>query len=304
MTAVSATGLSSPSVSAALCLMILALGCSPAFANDTILFAGHMNEEGIIVPPTANPGENATVEFFYADPTSNLQGFSLALCFDCTLVGVEGSYSILGTVLVTLGAEFVSQDVDNDPDDGDGCELIIGVLIDALPPFENQTLPPTLLPLKIGEFQFEIPLDTPCTSFAVEFCDGIDGTQSVPINNTVVIQNESVSPDGQISTEIVVPADSLFVRGEVNNDGNIDIADLVFMLAFLFSQGEVPTCLDAADTDDDGILTITDPLFLALYIFLQGLPPPAPFPVCGLEPLPDTDELTCLGPVALCPFCP
>ena len=90
----------------------------------------------------------------------------------------------------------------------------------------------------------------------------------------------------------------------MNDDGLIDIADIVFLVTFLFSQGEAPVCSDAADTDDDGILAITDALFLALYIFLQGLPPPAPFPDCGLEPQPDTDDLPCVGPVTLCPVCP
>mgnify|MGYP002064584123 CR=1 FL=1 len=39
-----------------------------------------------------------------------------------------------------IGAEFITAQADNNPDDGDGCELIVGVLVDALPPFDGATI--------------------------------------------------------------------------------------------------------------------------------------------------------------------
>lgn len=87
---------------------------------------------------------------------------------------------------------------------------------------------------------------------------------------------------------LVVP----FIRGNANADDNTDIADAVFVLNFLFLGGAAPSCEDAADADDNGSLEITDAVYLLNFLFLGGPPPAAPFPDCGLDPMPD-DALTC-----------
>jgi hypothetical protein len=75
----------------------------------------------------------------------------------------------------------------------------------------------------------------------------------------------------------------LFVRGDVNVDAKIDIADPVKLLQYLFAQDSVD-CLDACDTNDDGEVNISDPIKLLDYIF-GGEVLPAPNE-CG----PDEDE--------------
>jgi VCBS repeat protein len=86
----------------------------------------------------------------------------------------------------------------------------------------------------------------------------------------------------------VLPADGpeppagLFRRGEVSNDGRLDISDAVQTLLFLFGGGREPACRDAADATDDGSVDITDPIYTLNYLFLGGREIPAPGPsACG-----------------------
>ena len=81
-----------------------------------------------------------------------------------------------------------------------------------------------------------------------------------------------------------------FRRGDSNSDGDINIADAVNMLGFLFNNDPSPGCLDTADCNDDGSLDISDPVALLSYLFGSlSLPPPGAN--CGADPT--TDTLTC-----------
>lgn len=83
-----------------------------------------------------------------------------------------------------------------------------------------------------------------------------------------------------------------FRRGDVNEDGDVDISDVVAILGMLFLGSFAPPCEDAADIDDDGAVDITDPIALLMYLFNRGVPPPPPGPrTLGIDPTPD--DLTC-----------
>ncbi|MCA8960608.1 MAG: VCBS repeat-containing protein [Planctomycetes bacterium] len=78
-----------------------------------------------------------------------------------------------------------------------------------------------------------------------------------------------------------------FVRGDANADQNLDIADAVRILGFLFLGLAPLDCLDAADVNDDGSLDISDPLFVVARLFTGGSAIPVPNPGCGVDPTPD-----------------
>lgn len=86
---------------------------------------------------------------------------------------------------------------------------------------------------------------------------------------------------------------SEFLRGDSNDDGNLDIADPLHILLYLFGDGEVPACLAAADTDDNSTVQIGDAISLLNYLFRGGPPPALPFPAVDVDPTPD---LFCRGP--------
>ncbi|OUU24355.1 MAG: hypothetical protein CBC13_03790 [Planctomycetia bacterium TMED53] len=88
------------------------------------------------------------------------------------------------------------------------------------------------------------------------------------------------------------PPGGVFVRGDSNGDGNLDVSDAVRSLTFLF-QGAVVECLDAVDVSDDGEVNIADPVALLNTLFSSSGAPPPPYPDCGFDPT--TDGLHCWG---------
>ncbi|MBN1443540.1 MAG: VCBS repeat-containing protein [Planctomycetes bacterium] len=82
-----------------------------------------------------------------------------------------------------------------------------------------------------------------------------------------------------------------FTRGDVDQDGGIDITDAVFILEALFRGGPAPLCAKSADADDSGAIDLSDPVRILGYLFLGASRLPRPFPGCG--PDPSWDELGC-----------
>lgn len=102
-------------------------------------------------------------------------------------------------------------------------------------------------------------------------------------------------------TSATASAQSMFIRGDANANGSVDIADAVYNLDFLFNAG-ASVCRDAQDSNDDGQVNLADPVFSLAYQFSGGPTPSAPFPACGADPT--GDALDCVGPVPACPGMP
>ena len=83
----------------------------------------------------------------------------------------------------------------------------------------------------------------------------------------------------------------LFLRGDCNADGNVDLADAACVLNWLFAGGAAPFCVKAADANDTGTINLTDSVYLLNFLFSGGPAPAAPFAECGADPTPD--ELRC-----------
>ena len=79
------------------------------------------------------------------------------------------------------------------------------------------------------------------------------------------------------------PGADPFRRGDVNNDGSVNISDPSALLSFLFKGGTAPTCQRAGDVNDSGTLDITDAIEVFNYLFRSGTPPRPPFPACGVD---------------------
>ena len=73
-------------------------------------------------------------------------------------------------------------------------------------------------------------------------------------------------------------ADCCLIRGDVDHSGvePIDIADLVYLVDYMFNQGPPPPCWDDGDIDGSGIapIDIADLVYLVDYMFNAGPPPP------------------------------
>jgi DNA-binding beta-propeller fold protein YncE len=78
-----------------------------------------------------------------------------------------------------------------------------------------------------------------------------------------------------------------FLRGDVEENGLLNISDAVSILSYLFNGGRAPACLEAADVDDKGDLNISDAISVLGFLFLSKPAPPPPFPDPGFDPTPD-----------------
>jgi hypothetical protein len=63
------------------------------------------------------------------------------------------------------------------------------------------------------------------------------------------------------------------LRGDANGDGMINIADVVYLLNYLFTGGLPPDPLEAGDVTCDGLVNIADVVYLLNYLFTGGPPP-------------------------------
>ena len=70
---------------------------------------------------------------------------------------------------------------------------------------------------------------------------------------------------------------SNYVCGDANSDVIVDISDVVYLIAYIFSGGLAPSPLVAGDANCDSIVDISDVVYLIAYIFSGGL---APCKVC------------------------
>ncbi len=88
-----------------------------------------------------------------------------------------------------------------------------------------------------------------------------------------------------------------FIRGDVDQDGRVNITDAIAIIEYLFTdpQRHLP-CLDAADVNDSGRLNISDPIFILNFLFQDAASQiPPPFPAAG--PDPTADNLDCAASI-------
>jgi C1A family cysteine protease len=69
------------------------------------------------------------------------------------------------------------------------------------------------------------------------------------------------------------------IRGNIDGDPEetVNIQDLTFFVAYQFSGGPSPDCLEEADVNGDGDINVSDLTYLVAYLFSGG-PPPADCP--------------------------
>jgi heme exporter protein D len=64
-----------------------------------------------------------------------------------------------------------------------------------------------------------------------------------------------------------------YIRGDANVDGVINIADVVYLINYLFANGTAPDPLWVGDANCDDLVNIADVVYLINYLFTGGSPP-------------------------------
>lgn len=109
-------------------------------------------------------------------------------------------------------------------------------------------------------------------------------TVTVPVVADGLLRITLRNPDGRTSNALDFTAQSttLFVRGDVDLSGSVDLADIVRLLFYLY-LGVSIDCEDAADITNNEVLDVADAINGLNFLFRGGPAPAAPFPQPGTD---------------------
>lgn len=114
--------------------------------------------------------------------------------------------------------------------------------------------------------------------FGTSFTGGeqgiISGTPTFPASYyfTLRVTDSAVPPDtDRVSFELII--NEKINYGDCNNDGILNVVDVVYLINFVFGGGPQPTPAVAGDANCSGAVTISDAVYLLQFLFSGG---PAP----------------------------
>ncbi len=61
-----------------------------------------------------------------------------------------------------------------------------------------------------------------------------------------------------------------YVCGDANNNGDVNILDVTFLISYLYKDGQAPDYMDACDVNDSGTVNILDVTYLISYLYKDG----------------------------------
>lgn len=234
-------------------------------------------------------GVPVDVSFFLDSQTGTqgsplaILGWSLGVCHDTAelnLLDVQ-----LGATSMTINAGGVpSLSVVSVVDGG----FIDGLVIDVFG--LNQLLPGIGYEIYVATYE---PLAPGGTVSELEFCETLSFPGNPQVEVTVVPASGTSTEPVQLPGEVVITGE--FVRGDCNDDGATNVADAIFLSAYLFStSGSTPSCVSSCDGNDDGSVNVADIVTILGALFgAPAVPLPAPTGICGTDPT--TDMLGCVS---------
>ena len=92
---------------------------------------------------------------------------------------------------------------------------------------------------------------------------------------------DATTEDGAVN--FIALTDIPFVRGDANDDGRVNVADAVTILAAKLIGGATLVCEAAGDANGDETANMADAIYVLQYRFLHGPVPAEPFPLCGID---------------------
>ena len=169
----------------------------------------------------------------------------------------------------------------------------IGCIFDFVPPFDGRVLLPGVGQVIVNMI-FNVSPESPIGAVTeIELVNNRDVSQ---IFNIFTVDNSSKLPvleSGRVTVVDPGEAEGMFVRGDVDGNGSVDITDGIALLNFLFTGARPPVCNDAADVADRGLIDISAAIYILNFLFTGGSSPHVPYPNAGLDADPN-DPWTCL----------
>src|SRR6185369_15017067 len=102
------------------------------------------------------------------------------------------------------------------------------------------------------------------------FTTGDQTSPSVALGPSLVVVWQGDGEDGDF-TGIFGQRYQACASGDVNADGNVDVADVFYLINALFASGPAPVC--SGDVNGDTQLDVGDVFYLINYLFASGPPP-------------------------------
>lgn len=262
-------------------LTVTGPGGADTLVQGSLIQAADPSNFLTIAPVTVFQGQDDVFIPILATNSEPIQGFQLALVWDCTVFQVE-EITVESTTVSALDPEFVIDNIDTV-----NCSATVGVVFDFLSPFDGRTLPPGV-EQRVANVVADIPATALVGPSVIELQNGIgdppifniftvDGVSRLPILDSGIIE---IVP-------LTFPPPIVFLRGDVDFNGVLEITDAIGMLEFLFSAGSVPPCQDSADANDSGTLDVSDVIAILSFLFSGGAVLPYPYPSVGLDPTDD-----------------
>jgi hypothetical protein len=99
-------------------------------------------------------------------------------------------------------------------------------------------------------------------------------------DNTKLLQGITFVGIGYPDVEVYIsalsyssPPSPSFTHGDANGDGEVNLADAVYIVNYLFIGGPPPDLLEAGDANGDGDVDLADAVYIINYLFIGGPPP-------------------------------
>jgi hypothetical protein len=217
---------------------------------------------------TARPGANLTVPFSISADVPIL-AYAVSMSFDPQVLEATEIEAVL-----SREADFSIFRFNNrDPEEGDP-GAITGATVFAL---KTYWAIPANVETEVLRLHFTVDPGALTSTTTIGFAEGLL-TPGSPAGRNMIngpeVGLETVDDLVFISGRIGINPDAaVFVRGDANGSGEIDISDAVFTLSYLFTGGRAPSCPAAMDSSADGKLDITDAIFTLQFLFAGGKAP-------------------------------
>ena len=260
-------------------------------AHDIVVPAGYVFKAAHV---SSNTGSAAAAVTLDSVGGEDVDGFSFGLTHDAAIVTLDSidQGSVVASTNGGSGADFFFANAAPALPAGVSGAGFVGCVISLTPPFEAIAVGADQ---EVAVFNYSV-IGNDMDVSALEFSGDI-GSPTVPV--VISVDAATVLPTteaGSVTVDGVIVVLTPFVRGDVNNDGLVDVTDVVFLAKWLFNVAGAAqgTCNDAGDINANGMLeSLVDPLALLSYLFQGGVAPAAPFGACGTDANDDCVSSSC-----------
>ena len=95
------------------------------------------------------------------------------------------------------------------------------------------------------------------------------------MNTAAEFQGQPLAPPHVVMQTVLdwLAAPWGYVYGDASGDGTVDVADVMYLINYLFLSGTPPAPMAAGDANGDCVVDVADVMYLINYLFLGGSPP-------------------------------